>query len=358
MSSLDPILYVDGNTANIDAFSRTFGEFYDIHPATSAQEVLGILRSREIHLILSDQRMQDLTGVQLFEAIRVEYPDPIRMIVTDQTDARMIIKAINDGRIYRFVSRPWDAKELKVTLDRALESYDLEMRNRRLQVELEQRAAREEKIRRIFQRYVPAAVVNELLDAKQNSHFLGEVRVVSVLFFAIHNFTRLTSRLTPEDLMVFLNDYHTTINRIVARNNGTIKDAKLAVFGAPISSLNNAENSVQAALEMIEAIAELNHNDIEDLLGEPLRFGIGINLGEVIAGNIGSEEKMEYTVIGDTVNTAARIQELTQADPGSILMSRSVLHQAGHRTPVEALDPLRLRGRTETIQLYRVRPEG
>ncbi len=354
MSSRPPILYVDDEADHLDLFVRNFEKHYDVHTARSGREALEILRRREIHLILTDQRMPGMTGVQLFEAIREEHPDPVRIIVTSYTDVDAIIKAINAGRIYRFISKPWDDKELKVTLDRALESYDLEMRNRRLKVELEQRVKREEKIRRIFQRYVPGAVVNELLDTRNEDHFLGELRVVAVLFFDLHGFSRFSARRQPEEVMYFLNQYYTTIGRIVTSHSGTIKDGKLAVFGAPVSALDNAENALRAAVEMVGAMAELNRTEAVEMVGEELRLGIGINLGEVVAGNIGSEEKMEYSVIGDTVNTAARIFELTGDSHGSILLSQSVLDQAGRLVEVEALEPIQLRGRGEMTQLYRV----
>lgn len=354
MRSPPPILCVDDNEAHLELLVRTFGNFYDIHAAHSAHEAIEILRRREIRLILSDQRMPGMTGVQLFEAIRDEYPDPVRMILTSFNDIEAIIRAINAGQIYCFISKPWDDKELKVILDRALESYDLEMRNRGLLKELELRAARERKIRKIFQRYVPAIVVNELLDTQYKDPFLGELRVVAVLYFDIHDFGGISSHLTASEVMFFLNHYYTVIDQIVARRGGILKDGKLAVFGAPVSALNNAENAVQAAIEMVDAVSELNRTEAASLAGQEIRFGVGINLGDVVAGNIGSEEKMEYTVIGDTVNTAARIQELTRDEQGVVLLSQSVLDQARKLVEVEALEPVRLRGRTEISQLYRV----
>ncbi len=354
MSSLPPILCVDDNEAHLELFLRTFEDYFEIHAASSALEAIEILRRHEIRLILSDQRMPGMTGVQLFEAIRGEYPDPVRMILTSYTDVDAIIKAINAGQIYRFITKPWDANELKVILDRALESYELEMHNRRLMKELELRAARERKIRKIFQKYVPPTVVNELLDTQSRDPFLGELRVVAVLYFDIHGFGRISSRLSATDVMFFLSHYYTLIDQIVGRRSGVLKDGKMAIFGAPVSALNNAENAVRAAIEMVDAIADFNRAEAAAMTGEEIQFGVGINLGDVVAGNIGSEEKMEYTVIGDTVNTAARIHELTRDESGSILLSQSVLDQAGKVARVEALEPVQLRGRSEVSQLYRV----
>ncbi len=132
MPLLRPILYVDDNEDHLALFKRSFESHYDIYLAGSGAEAIEVLRRRNIQLVLSDQRMPGMTGVQLFEAIQSEYPDPIRMILTSYTDIDAIIRAINAGRIYRYISKPWDDRQLKVILDRALESFDLEMRNRQL----------------------------------------------------------------------------------------------------------------------------------------------------------------------------------------------------------------------------------
>ncbi len=106
---------------------------------------------------------------------------------------------------------------------------------------------------------------------------------------------------------------------------------------------------------MVTAMERLNRDEAEDLVGETVRFGIGLHLGEVITGNIGSAEKMEYSVIGDTVNITARVHELTRDEPpGTILLGDTILEQTKDLVEVEALAPVTLRGRSEATQLYRV----
>ncbi len=349
-----PILYVDDDEDHLELFAVTFGRHYEVLTASSARQALEILRRREIRLILSDQRMPGMTGVQLFEAIQEEFPDPVRMIVTSYADIDAIIRAVNAGRVYRFISKPWDQRELKIILDRALESYDLKLRNRQLLSELEQRAAREREIRWTFQKYVPGTVVDELLDSGHQDLFLGELRIVAVLCFGIHDFGLFCSRLEPSQVVAFLNRYHHAMNRIVARHEGTVKDGRLAVFGAPLSSLDNAGNAVAAAREMLAAMPELNREEAVEALGEELRFGAGVSLGEVVAGNIGSAEKMEYTVIGEAVNVAARVHELTRSERAAVWVTGTVRDQTRGRVEVEAVEPARLRGRAGETRLYRV----
>ena len=358
MGALPPILYVDDEEHNLTVFEAAFEDFYDVHTAASARAAMEVLRSTEIHLVIADQRMPEMTGVQLLEVVVRESPDIVRMILTGYVDVDAIIRAINAGRIYQYVTKPWDEKELKVVIDRALESYDLKRRNRALLEELEQQAARETEIRKVFQRYVPAPVVGDLLDVRSRDPFLGEKRIVAVLCSDIRGFTRLSERLEPQQVIDFLNRYFGLMTDIVARHRGTVDklvgDGILAVFGAPVSSLNNAENAVRAALEMVAALSDFNRNEVSPLLGEEVKIGIGVHLGEVVAGNVGSEERMEYTVVGEAVDLAVEIQELTREVPNSILLSRSVYDWAADLVAVEALEPVVFQGRSEALELFRV----
>ncbi len=301
--------------------------------------------------------MPEMTGVQLLEALIDEFPDTIRMILTGFVDIDAIVKAINAGRVYRYVTKPWDEKELKVIIDRALESHELRRRQRRLLEELQVQADREVELRRAFQKYVPTTVVDELLDPRNEDRFLGEARIVAVLFSDIRGFTTLASRLEPHQVVAFLNRYFSVMSAVVARYRGSVNrflgDAMVAVFGAPVSSINNAENAVRAALAMMEELAEFNRDEAGGLVGEEIRIGVGIHLGEVVAGNIGSDVKMEYSVVGHPVTVAAQIQDASKAMPNSILISQSVYEWTKELIEAEALGRMELRDEG-MLQLYRV----
>lgn len=353
-----PILYIDDEQHNLTVFEAAFEDSYTIYTASSGHQALEILRSTEVHLVIADQRMPEMTGVQLLEALIDECPDVIRIILTGFVDIDAIIKAINAGRVYQYVTKPWDEKELKVIIDRALESYELRMCQRRLLEDLRQQAARETDLRQAFQKYVPASVVDELLDPRNADQFLGEARIVAVLYSDIRGFTALSSRLEPQRVVAFLNRYFSVMSGIVARHRGSVNrflgDALVAVFGAPISSLNNAENAVRAALDMIEALDEFNRQEAASLVGEEIRIGIGIHMGEVVAGNIGSDIKMEYSVVGRPMTIAAQIEDFSKAVPNSILISQRVNDRISDLVEVEALQTVELRECKEAIQLYRV----
>ncbi len=281
---------------------------------------------------------------------------------TTAIDVDAVIKAINAGCVYRYVTKPWAEKELKVIIDRALESYELHRLQRRLLEDLEWQAGRETELRRTFQKYVPATVVDELLDSRNADHFLGETRVVAVLISDIRDFKSLSCDLDPRRLVAFLNHYFSMMSAIVARHSGSVNrflgDALVAAFGAPVSSINNAENAVRAALEMIEALADLNRGEAAALIGEEIRICVGIHLGEVVAGNIGSDVKMEYAIVGHPVTIAARIQDASKALPNSILISRSVYDWTRDLIEVEESQETVPLDDVQTLQLYRVLPIG
>ncbi len=353
MKSRPPILYVDDEESNLVLFDRAFEDSYEIHTALSAREAIEILRCQTTHLVITDQRMPEMTGVQLLEVIQSEFPDIVRMILTAYSDVDAIINAINTGHVYQYVTKPWDEKEFGVVIDRALESYDLQQHNRKLVEEFKQRVAREKEIRRAFQKYAPAAVVDALFDARNPDQFLGESRIVAVLYSDIHRFSDLSARLPAVQFVSFLNSYLSIMHNIIALHRGTVIDNMVSVFGAPVSSLNNAENAVLAALEILEALVEFNRREAVDFVGEEISIGLGIHLGEAVVGNVGSDEKLEYSVIGDAVNVAARIGELTRERTNSILVTRSVYQQTRDMIEVEALEPIVL-GRSEATEIYRV----
>jgi sigma-B regulation protein RsbU (phosphoserine phosphatase) len=135
---LHPILYIDDEKDNLTVFQSAFRRDYKIHLAASGKEGLQIMKKENIHLVITDQRMPEMTGIEFLEKIMPDYPDCIRMILTGFSDVEAIIQAINKGRVYRYITKPWNRDELKVTMDRALEAYNLKQQNINLIKELQE----------------------------------------------------------------------------------------------------------------------------------------------------------------------------------------------------------------------------
>ncbi len=141
MINSDPIysiLYIDDEENNLTSFKSTFRRDYHIHVASSGQEGLEIMEKHNIQLVITDQRMPDMTGIEFLEKIVPLYPDCMRMILTGFSDMEAIIQAINKGNIYRYVSKPWNREDLKITIDSALEVYNLKSQNKHLIQDLQE----------------------------------------------------------------------------------------------------------------------------------------------------------------------------------------------------------------------------
>jgi sigma-B regulation protein RsbU (phosphoserine phosphatase) len=136
--NLHPILYIDDEKDNLTVFHSAFRRDFEVHLAVSGAEGLKVMSNEDIHLVITDQRMPEMTGVEFLEKIIPDYPDCIRMVLTGFSDVEAIIQAINKGRVYRYITKPWNREELKITIDRALEAYNLRQQNKDLVASLKE----------------------------------------------------------------------------------------------------------------------------------------------------------------------------------------------------------------------------
>jgi serine phosphatase RsbU (regulator of sigma subunit) len=131
-NALQPILYIDDEKDNLTVFYSTFRRHFQVHLAESGKEGLELMKKDDMHLVIADQRMPEMTGIEFLEKIIPEYPDCIRMVLTGYSDVEAIIQAINKGRVYRYITKPWNKEELKITIEQALETFQLKRQNRKL----------------------------------------------------------------------------------------------------------------------------------------------------------------------------------------------------------------------------------
>ncbi len=220
----------------------------------------------------------------------------------------------------------------------------------------------EKRIRRAFSRFVPAQVIDSLVeqtDENDESVGVGETRTVAILFSDIRSFTNISERNKPDVLVSFLNRYFTVMVDIIRKHGGTIDkfigDAIMAEFGTPVSYEDNCKRAVAAACEMRDALETLEIGDL--VLPDGMKFdtGIGIHYGDVIVGSIGSKDKTDYSVIGDSVNLASRLEGLTKTYGTHILVSDSVFEDAGEDAfPFRHIDDVRVKGKKNAVPIYAV----
>jgi PAS domain S-box-containing protein len=206
-------------------------------------------------------------------------------------------------------------------------------------------------IRDMFRRYLPPAVVDRLPSDPDQLKLGGRRREVSILFADIRGFTSFSERLPPEKVMDILNRYLSMAAEAILDYEGLLDkfmgDAVMAIFNAPLPQKDHALRAVKAAVAMQQAIVDY-HRGLGEKRG--LSFGVGINVGEVVIGNIGTTARMDYTAIGDAVNLAKRLQE--NVDGGRILLSQSTYKRVKGQVRVKALPPLKVKGRMEPEPVY------
>ena len=206
------------------------------------------------------------------------------------------------------------------------------------------------KLKSTFKKYVSENIVDELLQNENSLELGGTQSEVCVLFCDIRGFTELSEKMKPTEVVYLLNHYFEAMIDVVFAYNGTldkiIGDELMVLYGVPLKSENDAIRAVESAKQMFIALASFNDRIKAEGLPS-LKIGIGINYGKVVSGNIGSEKQMNYTVIGDAVNLAARL--CSHAKPGEIVISKSVFEQLEKRDGFVAHKPINVKGKSNLI---------
>lgn len=210
-------------------------------------------------------------------------------------------------------------------------------------------------IRKTFSKFVSKSVVDELLKNPSMLKLGGEEKDITVLFSDIRGFTSISEQLTPEDLVLHLNDYLQAMTNIVIKYHGTldkyIGDAIMAFWGAPLKQENHALLCCKAGLEMLESLDPLNEEWIA--AGKPpLNIGIGINTGKMVAGNMGSNSRMDYTIMGDSVNLGSRVEGVNKQYKTRLIITEYTYEQVKEHVIVRELDLIRVKGKKQPVTIY------
>jgi class 3 adenylate cyclase/HAMP domain-containing protein len=213
---------------------------------------------------------------------------------------------------------------------------------------------REQRIRNIFQKYVPNEVIDEYF-SRPDSMLVGDYRVLAVLFSDIRGFTALSEKMIPEIVVESLNRYFSVMVDAIMNRSGIVDkyigDAIMAFFGAPVRHENDPLLAVKAGLDMLGALDKFNQQQVEQKLPR-FQIGIGINYGVVTVGNIGSEQKMDYTIIGDMVNLASRLEQLTKTYGTPFIISEGVYRRVREEVPCRLIDTVAVKGKQQGIKVY------
>lgn len=342
------ILVVDDDRVNRALLTRSLErEGHRVRCAQNGLEALDLLRDEPCDVVLLDILMPKLDGVSLLKRMKTDpalHDLPVIMISgVDETDS--VVHCIEIGAD-DYLPKPFDPVLLRARITAGLTKKRLH--------ELER-----ERLRGVFSRFVPEHVVEDVLERTDDDLRLGGSRDVGTVMFAdLRGFTAFSESTAPQRVIEFLNEYFSEMTDAIFEHGGTLVgyrgDGLLAVFGAPIPLEDHADRSLAAAREMLGVrLPRFNRWLGEHGLGRSFTMGIGLNSGGFMSGNVGSARQLEYTVHGDTVNTAARLEGMTKTVQRSILVAEStcqaLLHPPGDLVLVGEFN---VRGRESTIRLW------
>jgi adenylate cyclase len=346
VSGLPRILAVDDNKQNLSLLEKALtAAQYEVIKAEDGPTALKLVGSAAPDLVLLDVMMPGMSGYEVCQHIRANESTSLLPVVmlTALSDVADRIRGIEAGAD-DFLSKPVNREELLTRVKSLLRIKalhdDIETKNHLL--------------RNLFGRYVSAEVAAEIVaDPGRHLKLGGDKREVTILFGDLRGFTPLAEQLDPQDVVDILNSYLKLVIDTVFEFGGTLDkfrgDGFMAFFGAPIPREDDPLNSVRCALAIQDRLMRIAFAKFPDLR---LHMGIGINTGIVIAGNIGSERRTDYTVIGNEVNIAQRFE--SNAGPGQILITGNTYERVKDAVQVRELGLLRVVGKQEGVPAYDV----
>jgi adenylate cyclase len=337
---LPVILLIDDEPEVLEALRTQlkdrFGSEFEIETASTGAEAIALVEELladgvELTLVISDEIMPQMRGHEVLAAVHELAPEAKTILLTGQADTHAVAKAVNQANLFHFIAKPWESIDLLLTVKRAAESY----------AEHALRVAR----LRMFHRFVPADFLSvlDVTDPIETRVGMGTNQEMAVMFTDIRGFSSVSENQNPDDIFTTLNDIFKTIVPAVIDNGGVVDkfvgDGVMALFTHP-------DHAVQAGIRIVQETRVLDTR-----LGR-VGVGVGINWGEILLGTVGTEDRIQTTVVGDVVNVASRIEESTKHMRTPILISESIAINTKARLRHLGLHPIR--GRRERVDMYQV----
>ncbi len=386
------ILCIDDEVTILNALKTElkaiFTKEYMIEVAESGMEAIELVDELladgyELALIISDYLMPEMKGDETLKHIHLKAPDAIKIMLTGQATIEGVANAIKYARLYRYMFKPWEREDFKLTVTEAMNRYSRdhhlaektialdrltvqqteliqklhgkEMHLQELNLSLQTALETESKLREIASRFVPNEFLallgcNNLIDIR-----LGDAkeRKMTVLFCDIRDFTTLCENLTPEQNFKFINSYLSQMEPVITHHGGFIDkyigDAIMALFSG------DADDAVNAAIAMLRRLDI--YNGYRNNSGyRPIKIGIGLNTGTLILGTVGVEKRMDGTVISDAVNLSARIENLTKNYSTPLLITHHTYRalKNPNEYAIRMIDTVKVKGKNEDVTVYEV----
>jgi class 3 adenylate cyclase len=322
----------------------------EVIEATDGEQALAAYRQSSPDLILLDIILPQRDGLEILREIRQRDTETGIIMVSALTSERITIDAMLAGAD-DYVSKPFQIREMRVRIRQVLQKTTLRKDNARLQTQL-QRA--NDRIRELLERFMPAEVMAELMERAEPPVLGGKRQEATILYADLQGFTPLAELVPPDQLVEILNHHLQMVATAIQTHGGTLDkfmgDGVIALFNAPNPQPDHALRAVRAGLDIVAAFKRAITPNRQ------LSVGIGVNTGEVVVGNIGTPQLMNYTAIGDVVNLSQRLQEMAGRD--EVLIGPRTFDLVRSQTTCEPLGPHPVRGRNEQIAVWRVLPNA
>ncbi|MCZ6862748.1 MAG: response regulator [Alphaproteobacteria bacterium] len=337
------VLIVDDNRMNRMKLSHSLvQQGHATVEAVNGREALELLRAETFDLVLLDILMPEVDGFQVLREMkddRVLRDLPV-IVISAMDEMDSVVRCIEMG-----------------AEDHLPKDFDPVLLNARIGACLEKKRLRDEVteqlkfIREIFGKYVPESVAKQIVASK--GMLEPKLLKATILFTDIENFTTTAESIPPKQVVQMLSEYFPAVIEPITRHGGVVNqfqgDAMLVTFNVPIEDPQHAEKAVKAALEIQEVLKG------QTFAGVELRTRIGINTGDVIAGNVGAGDRINYTVYGDAVNVASRIEQLNKELGTLVLISESTVDLLRDKNVVESMGDVSIRGKNKTMRVFKPR---
>ncbi|MEV6678196.1 adenylate/guanylate cyclase domain-containing protein [Streptomyces erythrochromogenes] len=341
------VLVADDDPVSRTVLSKLVArEGHRVIEAKTGEEAWKVIKEASIDILLLDLEMPELDGYGVLQRLQESGKRYVPTIVISALeDIDSVVRAIDLGAD-DYIPKPINRTLLRARINASL--------SRKRLLDLEDR-----RIREIFAHFIPESLVEEVLATTDSSCMItGQRRIASVMFSDLRGFTTWAESSPPDRVIEVLNRYLSTMSDVILDHGGTLVsymgDGIMAVFGAPVEDTSHADLAVAAAREMaVDALSDFNawlrHHD----LGQGFRVGIGVNSGPVMSGTVGSERRLEYTAVGDTTNTAARLEQLTKSCGHTVLVSEATRNLLSREpSDLAPIGEFSLRGKEAAVSLW------
>jgi class 3 adenylate cyclase/CheY-like chemotaxis protein len=317
---------------------------YEIQVAASGEEAVSILETYQPDLVLLDLYLPGMPGLDVLKQIRgISKLQDIPVFITSADDSEEVKIVSMSSGANEFLRKPVVMADLVMKIQTALELLE----SRRTIEELNRKLEKEKK--RLL-RYFSEDLVEKILNEEIPAELGGDIVPASVMFFDIRGSTPMAERMGPKNYASFISDLFADIMDIIFANRGSVNellgDGILATFGCPVPTDDDAFNAIRTAVDIRTYLQNFN-SMVDDKIG----YGIGIATGRIFAGNIGSIRRMKYAVMGDPVNAASRIQDMTKELNAQILFDHHTYEPVRNRVRARSLGHYKLRGKEEVVEI-------